>query len=114
MAEKVNIVIPTIGESVSEGTIGRWFHNEGDLVRKDEPLFEVDSDKATLEVPAAASGRLSILIPAGKSASVGSLVGVIEQVAGEASSKPKSENGQTKEAPKVAAPKPIIASAPTP
>jgi 2-oxoglutarate dehydrogenase E2 component (dihydrolipoamide succinyltransferase) len=78
MAEKVNVVIPTIGESVSEGTIGRWFYKEGDVVKKDQPLFEVDSDKATLEVPAAASGRLKILIPAGKSAKIGALVGTIE------------------------------------
>ena len=78
MSEKVNVVIPTIGESVSEGTIGRWFFKEGDLVKKDQPLFEVDSDKATLEVTAAASGKLKIILPAGKSASVGTLVGTIE------------------------------------
>jgi len=78
MSEKVNVVIPTIGESVSEGTIGRWFFKEGDIVVKDQPLLEVDSDKASLEVTASASGKLKILVPAGKTAAVGALVGVIE------------------------------------
>lgn len=78
MAEKVNIVIPTIGESVSEGTIGKWYFNEGDIVKKDQPILEVDSDKATMEVPAAATGKLKIIVPAGKTAAVGTLVGVIE------------------------------------
>lgn len=113
MAEKVNILIPTIGESISEGTIGKWFVKEGDIVKKDQPLFELDSDKATLEVPAAASGKLSILVPAGKTAQVGSLVGVIE--AGENGGK-----AQTKEAvkmnttPEVERPTPKVASAPAP
>ncbi len=78
MAEKINVVIPTIGESVSEGTIGKWFVKEGDVVHKDQPLLEVDSDKATLEVTASATGRLKIIVPAGKTAAVGALVGVIE------------------------------------
>jgi len=93
MAEKINVIIPTIGESISEGTIGKWFFGEGDLVKKDQPLFELDSDKATLEVPASATGRLHILLPAGKSASVGSTVAVIEaettSIAGQ-----KQGNGQ--------------------
>lgn len=78
MAEQVNVVIPTIGESVNEGTIGRWFFKDGDLVKKDQPVLELDSDKATLEVPATASGKLKILVPAGKTAAVGALVAVIE------------------------------------
>lgn len=84
-AEKINVTIPTIGESVSEGTIGKWFFKEGDLVQKDQPLLEIDSDKATLEVPASATGRLKILVPAGKTAAVGALVGIIEATEGEAS-----------------------------
>lgn len=80
MSEKVNVTIPTIGESISEGTIGKWFFKEGDLVKKDQPLFEVDSDKATLEVPAAATGKLSILLPEGKAAAIGALVGLIETI----------------------------------
>jgi len=79
MSESIDVVVPTIGESVSEGTIGKWFFKEGDSVQKDQPLFELDSDKATLEVPASASGKLSkILVPAGKTASVGAKVAVIE------------------------------------
>jgi 2-oxoglutarate dehydrogenase E2 component (dihydrolipoamide succinyltransferase) len=113
MSEKVNVIIPTIGESISEGTIGRWFFKEGDLVKKDQPLFELDSDKATLEVPSAATGVLRILIPAGKSASVGTLVGVIEASDSPekyeplaASTKPTSFVSAPMPAPKVEAPKP--------
>ncbi|MDB5037818.1 MAG: sucB, partial [Bacteriovoracaceae bacterium] len=91
MSENVNVVIPTIGESVSEGTIGKWFFKEGDLVKKDQPLFELDSDKATLEVPAAASGKLKIIIPAGKSATVGTLIGMIELTEAVRESTGKSE-----------------------
>ncbi len=82
MGDKINVTIPTIGESISEGTIGRWFFSEGDIVKKDQPLLEVDSDKATLEVPAPASGRLTISVPAGTTTAVGSLVGMIEVVNG--------------------------------
>lgn len=78
MGAEVNVIIPTIGESVSEGTIGRYFFKDGDMVQKDQTLFEVDSDKATLEVPAPATGKLKIMIPSGKTAKVGSLVAVIE------------------------------------
>jgi 2-oxoglutarate dehydrogenase E2 component (dihydrolipoamide succinyltransferase) len=79
MAQEVEVVIPSIGESVSEGTIGRWFFKEGDLVQKDQPLLEVDSDKATLEVPASTSGKLiKILVPAGKTAAVGARVALID------------------------------------
>lgn len=78
MGAQVNVIIPTIGESISEGTIGRYFFKDGDIVQKDQTLFEVDSDKATLEVPSPATGKLKIMVPAGKTAKVGTLVAVIE------------------------------------
>ena len=106
MAEKVNVVIPSIGESVSEGTIGKWFVKEGDLVRKDQPLLEVDSDKATLEVSASHTGKVSILVPAGKTAAVGATVGLIElteteiaQATATAQSQPQNEVPKTSPAP---------------
>ena len=104
MADTVNIVVPTIGESVTEGTIGKWFVSEGDVVKKDQPLFEVDSDKATLEVPASASGKLKILVPAGKTASVGSVVGVIEASGAETGA---SNGHSASKATIVTAPKPV-------
>ncbi|MBN8555582.1 MAG: 2-oxoglutarate dehydrogenase complex dihydrolipoyllysine-residue succinyltransferase [Deltaproteobacteria bacterium] len=115
MAENVNVLIPTIGESISEGTIGRWFFKEGDSVKKDQPLFEVDSDKATLEVPATASGKLKILIPAGKTAAVGALVGIIEAEKSEGVKMPEattenSTNGKSSSKLKVAETPPVESS----
>ena len=53
-----DIKVPTLGESVVEATIGKWFKNEGDFVKADEPLVELETDKVTVEVPAPASGKL--------------------------------------------------------
>ena len=52
--------VPAVGESISEVTIGQWFKNEGDFVQVDEVLCELESDKATFEFPAEASGVLRI------------------------------------------------------
>ncbi|HNB93518.1 MAG TPA: dihydrolipoyllysine-residue succinyltransferase, partial [Microthrixaceae bacterium] len=54
-----DIVMPQLGESVTEGTITRWFKAVGESVTEDEPLFEVSTDKVDTEVPAPASGVLS-------------------------------------------------------
>ena len=52
------IKVPTLGESVTEATVGQWFKKEGDSVQQDEPLVELETDKVTVEVPAPKSGRL--------------------------------------------------------
>ena len=56
------IRVPTLGESVSEATIGKWFKQAGDAVNADEPLVELETDKVTLEVNAPASGVLSEIV----------------------------------------------------
>ena len=53
-----DIRVPTLGESVTEATIGRWFKKAGDAVAADEPLVELETDKVTVEVPAPAAGVL--------------------------------------------------------
>ena len=53
------IRVPTLGESVTEATIGKWFKKAGDTVAVDEPLVELETDKVTIEVPAPAAGVLS-------------------------------------------------------
>ena len=58
----VDIKIPTVGESVHEGTISRWIKKDGDLVEQDEPILELETDKATEEMPAPARGRLRIAV----------------------------------------------------
>lgn len=70
------IRVPTLGESVTEATIGRWFKKVGDAVKADEPLVELETDKVTIEVPAPVDGTLSeILVEAGETVGVGALLG---------------------------------------
>jgi 2-oxoglutarate dehydrogenase E2 component (dihydrolipoamide succinyltransferase) len=79
-----DIKVPTLGESVVEATIGKWFKKEGDAIKADEPLVELETDKVTVEVPAPASGKLEkIVAAAGTTVAVGALLGTIaEGVAG--------------------------------
>ena len=56
MSEK--IVVPVLGESVTEATIAKWLKNVGDTVEMDEPLFELETDKVNLEVPSLVSGKI--------------------------------------------------------
>ncbi len=73
-----NIVVPALGESVSEATVAKWFKQVGDLVAADERLVELETDKVTVEVPAPVAGVLSdILAPVGANVAVGALLGAI-------------------------------------
>ncbi len=101
------IRVPTLGESVSEATIGRWFKKPGDPVKADEPVLELETDKVTLEVNAPASGTLGdILAKDGETVSPGAVLGsIVEGGAAATAPAPKAE------APK-AAPAPAVASAP--
>lgn len=93
----MDVTIPSVGESVTEGTIGRWFVKSGDYVNKDDPLFELDSDKASMEVTAETSGQLKIIVDAGKTAEVGSKVGEIDESAsGEKKSPEKKSRAPSK------------------
>lgn len=72
------IRVPTLGESVTEATIGKWFKKVGDAIAVDEPLVELETDKVTVEVPAAAAGILSeIAVKEGETVGVGALLGSI-------------------------------------
>ncbi|WP_137930402.1 2-oxoglutarate dehydrogenase complex dihydrolipoyllysine-residue succinyltransferase [Mesorhizobium comanense] len=72
------IRVPTLGESVTEATIGKWFKKVGDAIAVDEPLVELETDKVTVEVPAAAAGTLSeITAKEGETVGVGALLGSI-------------------------------------
>ncbi|MET0278827.1 MAG: 2-oxoglutarate dehydrogenase complex dihydrolipoyllysine-residue succinyltransferase [Pseudorhodoplanes sp.] len=76
------IRVPTLGESVSEATIGKWFKKAGDPVAVDEPLVELETDKVTIEVPAPAAGVLSeIAAKDGETVAVGALLGQIKESA---------------------------------
>ena len=74
----MDIKVPQLGESVTEATVARWFKAVGDAVEQDEPLVELETDKVTLEVPAAAAGTLSEIVAAeGAEVEVGAVLGVI-------------------------------------
>ncbi|MCO6051116.1 2-oxoglutarate dehydrogenase complex dihydrolipoyllysine-residue succinyltransferase [Mesorhizobium sp. RP14(2022)] len=84
------IRVPTLGESVTEATVGRWFKKAGDAIAADEPVVELETDKVTVEVPAPAAGTLGeIVVKDGETVEVGALLGMIE--AGGAGAAPKSE-----------------------
>jgi 2-oxoglutarate dehydrogenase E2 component (dihydrolipoamide succinyltransferase) len=83
------IRVPTLGESVTEATIGKWFKQPGDAVAVDEPLVELETDKVTIEVPAPAAGVLSdIAAKDGDTVAVGALLGQIKEGAGAPAAKP--------------------------
>ena len=74
------IRVPTLGESVSEATVGTWFKKVGDAIKADEPILELETDKVTIEVPAPASGTLSeIVAQAGETVGLGALLGQIAE-----------------------------------
>ena len=77
MSEK--IVVPTLGESVTEATVAKWLKNKGDKVSSDEPIVELETDKVNVEVPSPSSGILeNISVKEGETVNVGSLLGTID------------------------------------
>ncbi|MBY0527089.1 MAG: 2-oxoglutarate dehydrogenase complex dihydrolipoyllysine-residue succinyltransferase [Gemmataceae bacterium] len=73
-----DVKVPTIGESITEGTLARWIKKDGDSVRADEPLFELETEKATTEIPSPASGTLRTAVAEGDTVKIGAVVGRIE------------------------------------
>src|SRR5687767_3854434 len=88
------VVMPQLGESVVEGTIGRWLKREGESINEYEGLLEVESDKVDTEIPSPASGTvIKILVPEGQTVSVGTVLAVIGQ-AGESAGDNGEPSGQ--------------------
>ena len=105
------IRVPTLGESVTEATIGRWFKKAGDAVAVDEPLVELETDKVTIEVPSPSAGVLGeIAAKDGDTVAVGALLGMITD--GAAAAKPAAAPAKTAAAPAVAAPAPAAKAPP--
>lgn len=77
------VKVPEVGESITEGTLVQWFKQEGDVVRIDEPLFELETDKVTLEVPSEYAGKIKPLVPAGETVTIGQVVATIDTDAAE-------------------------------
>ncbi|MFD8387240.1 2-oxoglutarate dehydrogenase, E2 component, dihydrolipoamide succinyltransferase [Streptomyces sp. NPDC059679] len=108
-AEGTDVVLPALGESVTEGTVTRWLKEVGDSVEADEPLLEVSTDKVDTEIPAPASGTLlEILVAEDETAEVGAKLAVI----GAAGAAPAAAPAPAAPAPAPAAPAPAPAPAP--
>src|SRR5947209_9607284 len=75
----VEIKVPSVGESITEGTLSGWLKANGSAVRANEPVCELETDKATTEVMAPASGTLAIAVSEGQKVAIGDVVGRIEE-----------------------------------
>jgi len=79
-----NIIVPALGESITEATVSKWIKNQGDQVREDEPIVELETDKVNVEVPSPAEGVISkINFKTGDTVEVGALLGTIISQGGE-------------------------------
>ena len=105
-----DIVIPSVGESVTEGVIAAWLKNDGDWVEQDETVLELETDKITVELPAPASGIITQGATEGDTVDVGATVGSID----ESATKPASSSGAAQKAESAQADKASTATAPPP
>src|SRR5215471_20751445 len=103
------VVMPQMGESIAEGTITKWLKNVGDQVERDEPLFEISTDKVDAEIPSPAAGTLTeIKFKEGETVEVNTVVAVLD---GDGAKAPSVETAVAKEQ---ATPEPAGAEAPEP
>src|SRR5262245_19203849 len=103
------IVMPQMGESIFEGTITKWLKKEGEFVKRDEPLFEISTDKIDTEIQSAVAGvLLKIVMPEGSKVPIHTVVATIEEGAGGAAPAPAPTKAQAP-APKPPTPAPTPA-----
>src|SRR5438477_3819255 len=108
----ISIVVPQLGESVAEGTVAKWLKAEGERVRKEEPLVEIQTDKINVEIPSPGEGTLSkILVAEGTTVLVGTEIAVLAS-AGESAGAPAAAPAPTSAQPE--APRPSPATPPSP
>src|ERR687889_33459 len=82
---KIDVIMPQMGESIAEGTLSRWMKKVGDAVKRDEPIFEISTDKVDAEIPAPSAGALAeILVTEGQTVAVQTIVARLETEKGAA------------------------------
>src|SRR5215831_2766899 len=85
----IDVVMPQMGESIVEGTLTKWLKKPGDHVERDEPLFEISTDKVDTEIPSPAAGTLrEVLVEEGKTVGINTVVARIEDGAGNGAGSP--------------------------
>jgi len=108
---RIDVIMPQMGESIAEGTISRWMKKVGDPIKRDEPIFEISTDKVDAEIPAPTAGTLAeILVQEGQTVAVLAIVARIETEAGAVAAAPAPAPA----AAPAAAPAPARAPAPAP
>ena len=111
---RVDVIMPQMGESIAEGTISRWMKQAGDAVKRDEPIFEISTDKVDAEIPAPTAGVLAeILVQEGTTVAINTIVARIETDASAAAAAP-APSAPAPAASAPAAPVPAPAPAPPP
>lgn len=111
---RIDVIMPQMGESIAEGTLSKWIKNLGDEVKRDEPIFEISTDKVDAEIPAPNAGVLAeILVQQGQTVAVNTVVARIETEKGAAASAPAAA-APAPAAPAPAAPAPAAPVAPKP
>src|SRR5271170_3336764 len=112
----VDIVMPQMGESIFEGTITKWLKKPGDKVERDEPLFEISTDKVDAEIPSPSAGVLKeIKVAEGQTVPIQTVVGVIDSADGASAAAPAAAAPAPAPAkPGAPAPAPKAESAPAP
>src|SRR6201984_2035978 len=84
-----DVVMPQMGESIVEGTLTKWLKKPGERIERDEPLFEISTDKVDTEIPSPAAGTLSeILVEEGKTVGINTVVARIDEAGGPTAAKP--------------------------
>ena len=110
---RIDVLMPQMGESIAEGTVSKWLKKMGDQVKRDEPLFEISTDKVDAEIPAPAAGVLAeIRVQEGHTVPVQTLVAVIETEKGAVASPPATASAPP--APKPEPPKHVPPPPPSP
>src|SRR5262245_5733395 len=103
----MDVIMPQLGETVAEGTVTKWHKKAGDKVKADEPLFDVETDKVSTEIPAPASGVLAeIVVEEGVTAKVGARLAIIQESGGAAARPAAAAPGVTPAASSAPAPAP--------
>ena len=109
---EIEIKIPSVGESVQEAVLAQWYKKDGDMVKKEEPLFVIETDKVTLEIVAEADGVLKIMVSEGETVAIGAVVGIIDSAAVDAPPEPLPP--QEEEAPPAVLEEPPAPTVPEP
>src|SRR5687767_2132288 len=112
---KIDVIMPQMGESIAEGTLSRWIKKVGETIKRDEPIFEISTDKVDAEIPAPTAGVLAeILVQEGETVAVQTVVARIETDASAAAEKPEAPAAPSPGAPTLQKPATPAGAPPAP